>query len=131
MVDMFYGDVDEPDRQKIYPPRTEKRKLEEPRTRPRKERKELVLRLRKWRRQAWHNYPLKSVCPKTWIIDDVDIQKLAKVYPEDIKNAQQIVDILRETEEWQNRWAGDIIEVINGYDMDIESVKDEAKRKIC
>ncbi|KAF8968077.1 hypothetical protein BDZ97DRAFT_1800730 [Flammula alnicola] len=121
-LDLFYGDVDEPDHQKVMQPLKAKLKATT-KSRPTKNREELVARLHLWRLDASTKDSLASVRPASFIIDNKSIIKLSKINPTEITQ-ERIVTELDETEEWRDEWAGKIFEVIQKYAKELAALQD-------
>lgn len=125
---MYYGSVDDPEREEILPP-PRKKKKRGANVRGVKERKTLVTRLLAWRASAHSNDRLAPVRPPCFIIDDEDIKILSKIHPSNITRSEQVVAALGETQEWEDEWSRQIFEVIQAYDRELsDQRKDEAAR---
>jgi hypothetical protein len=122
---LFYGDVDEPDREEILLPAKEKRRSKK-KVRPGKEREILKLRLLSWRTETHKHDPLAAVRPPTFILDDKGIKILATIHPTDIRNTTQVVLALDETEEWDQEWSKEIITIIQAYDNELKDTRKTA-----
>lgn len=94
--------------------------------RPVKERAALKLRLLSWRAETHKRDPLAAVRPPTFILDDIGIKNLAKVYPTEIRNPTQLVQVLDETEEWDQEWSKEIIAIIQAYDNELKGARKAA-----
>ncbi|KAH9011631.1 II DNA helicase [Lactarius pseudohatsudake] len=125
---LYYGDVGDPDREEILPPRRKKRKGSM-KIRAANERKPLISRLLAWRAGAHSKDPLAPVRPPYFIIDDPEIKLLARLHSSNVARPEQVVAALNETQEWQDEWSHQVFEVIQSYDRElVDRRKDEAAR---
>ncbi|CAA7268576.1 unnamed protein product [Cyclocybe aegerita] len=122
-LQLYYGDVDELDREEILPVRAKRKVSIKVRKAPLRE--TLVSRLDVWRFEAHARDTLRSVRPSSFIIDDKSIAKLARLHPTTVNSPAQITLELNETPEWQNEWSKSIFDVINTYDQELESLRKE------
>ncbi|KJA21728.1 hypothetical protein HYPSUDRAFT_139978 [Hypholoma sublateritium FD-334 SS-4] len=129
--DLYYGNIDEPDRQKIVLLESRNRRKASPKTQPTKHHAELVKHLRDWHQTAWKNDPAHCVRHILWIINDKDIIKLSKVEPKQLTTEDHIVNTLSQTEEWRREWATQILTIISSYDLELGLIKSavEARKK--
>jgi hypothetical protein len=81
-----------------------------------KQRGPLQTLLRSWRSEVYKSDPLRTVRPKTWIIDDQKIKKLSTVLPSRIQMPSDIARLLGETAEWSAEWSSPIFDVVYLYD---------------
>ena len=116
---LFYGDVNDSDREEIQPPTKEKRPSKD-KVWHLKERQALKLRLLSWRTEASQNNPLAAVRPPMFILDDHGIKALATLHPNNIRNTSQVVQALGETDEWNNEWSKKILTVVQAYDNELK-----------
>jgi hypothetical protein len=72
--------------------------------------------LRQYRLSAHNTDPLRNVRPASFILDNAGITALTKVHPNQMKRPGQVVDTLRETNEWADMWSLAIFDVIYQYD---------------
>ncbi|KAI9436004.1 hypothetical protein H4582DRAFT_2079138 [Lactarius indigo] len=125
---LYYGDVNESDREEILPPLQKKQKAGV-KVRATNERAPLADRLIAWRIQVHESDPLASVRLPTFILNDFSIKKLSRLHPAEVTCPEKIVSVLNETQEWQANWSGQVYEVIRAYDQEIEDLrKREAAR---
>lgn len=126
--ELYYGDVDESDREEIILLPRRKRKAGV-KVRATNERGPLTARLIAWRTRAHANDPLGNVRPPTWILDDTGIKRLSRSHPEQVTSSEKVVSILNQTQEWKAKWSGQVYEIIRAYDQELEDVrKKEAAR---
>jgi len=116
---LFYGDVDESDREEILPPAKKKRPSKK-KVRPLKERGDLKLCLLSWRTETHEHDPLAAVRPPSFILDDKGIKTLATMHLTEIRNTTQVVQALGESEEWDQEWSKKILTVIQTYDNELK-----------
>lgn len=127
---LYYGDLDDPEREEAILPSKKRQKKESVKVRPVNERKPLVSRLLAWRASVHLNDPLASVRPPSFIIDNLGIKALARLHSSNITTSEEIVTVLAQTPEWHGLWSRDLFEVIRSYDQElIERRKDETNRK--
>ncbi|KAF8272466.1 hypothetical protein EI94DRAFT_1796088 [Lactarius quietus] len=69
--------------------------------------------------------PLASVLPAYFILDDMGIKTLARLHPSNITHPGQVVDVLNETQEWQDEWAVPLFQVIQDYDHELADHRKE------
>jgi hypothetical protein len=122
---VFYGDVDESDREEIFPPAKEKRRSKK-KVRPLKDRGVLKIRLLSWRAETHEHDPLAAVRPPSFILDEKGIKTLAAIHPTEIRNTTQVVQALGETEEWDREWSKKILTIIQTYDNEIKGARKAA-----
>ena len=122
--DLYYGDIDESDRINISVPRKGpgKRK-QQPKYRPVIERQSLVSRLVLWRVEAHTEDPYAAIRPPSFIIDDKDILKLARLPHDYFTDHCQVTAVLGETQEWQDEWSTKIFNVIRGFDCELSRLQ--------
>ena len=84
-------------------------------SRPVKHRALLEELLQGWRRQAHQNYSLRAVLPASWILEDAQITLLAAIAPAKLTNAQDITQLLNETDEWSSKWSSQVFDLISTY----------------
>ncbi|KAH9160732.1 II DNA helicase [Lactarius sanguifluus] len=125
---LYYGGVDESDREEI-PPHPRKKRKAGIKVRATDERATLTDRLIAWRVQVHDSDPLASVRPPTFILNDFSIKKLSRLHPAEVTGPEKIVSVLNETQEWQANWSGQVYETIRAYDQELEDLrKKEAAR---
>jgi len=122
---LYYGDITDPDRQEIIPPRKEKRHAHT-KVRGVKQREELVSRLLVWRTEAHTNDSLLAVRPLSHILNKKGIKMVMTIHPSEICDANRIVEALDETEEWSNEWSEIILNIIQTYDKEKQDTKKKA-----
>ncbi|KAH8993095.1 P-loop containing nucleoside triphosphate hydrolase protein [Lactarius deliciosus] len=121
-LELYYGGVDESDREAIPLPLQKKRKAGI-KVRATDERGLLVDKLRAWRLRVHDSDPLASVRPPTFILDDSSIKKLSRLHPAEVTGPEKIVSILKETPEWQANWSGQV------YELMIKNSRTSTRRK--
>ncbi|KAH9011588.1 hypothetical protein EDB84DRAFT_1445095 [Lactarius hengduanensis] len=125
---LYYGGIDESDREEILPPLRKKRKAGV-KVRATNERAPLTDRLIAWRLRVHDSDPLASVRPPTFILNDSSIKKLSRLHPAEVTGPEKMVSVLGETQEWQANWSGQVYEIIRAYDQELEDLrKKEAAR---
>ncbi|KAH9070706.1 hypothetical protein EDB83DRAFT_2517848 [Lactarius deliciosus] len=127
-LELYYGGVDESDREAIPLPLRKKRKAGI-KVRATDERGPLADELRAWRLRVHDSDPLASVRPPTFILNDSSIKKLSRLHPAEVTGPEKIISVLKETPEWQANWSGQVYEIIRAYDQEFEDLrKKEAAR---
>ncbi|KAH9014989.1 II DNA helicase [Lactarius pseudohatsudake] len=125
---LYYGGIDESDREEILPPLRKKRKAGV-KVRATNEQAPLTDRLIAWRLRVYDSDPLASVRPPTFILNDSSIKKLSRLHPAEVTGPEKIVSVLGETQEWQANWSGQVYATIRAYDQELEDLrKKEAAR---
>ncbi|KAJ7449385.1 P-loop containing nucleoside triphosphate hydrolase protein [Mycena galericulata] len=79
---IYAGDLDEPDRVWLNPPKSKKRKAKEPPNRKVVDRADLQERLRDWLATSHASDPLRAVRPASFILDAKGIKALTAVHPD-------------------------------------------------
>ncbi|KAJ7850827.1 hypothetical protein B0H14DRAFT_2581818 [Mycena olivaceomarginata] len=102
--DSRQGDIGEPDRVLLNPPKGRKRKARGPPNRKVADLRELQDRLKVWVDAANASDPLRAVRPRTFILHDKGIKALATVHPARVQSIDQVVATLQETPEWEEEW---------------------------
>jgi hypothetical protein len=130
---LYYGGADDPDREEILPPPPRNKRKAGVKVRATIERGPLRARLMAWRIQAHASDPLASVRPQTFIIDNIDINKLSRLHPTEVTDCQRVVSALNETQEWQASWSEQIYDIIRAYDQELEDLhrKEGAQADHC
>ena len=86
-----------------------------------------------WRIQAYASDPLATVWPQTFILDNIDINKLSRLHPTEVTDCQRVVSVLNETQEWPARWSEQTYDIIRAYDKELEDLrrKEETQADHC
>ena len=92
--ELYYGDADESDREKILSPERKKRKARG-KVRPARERG--PLRAITWLFRAHTNDPLAAVLPPSFILNTTEIT-----------SRERVTNVLDQTEEWKAKWSEQI-----------------------
>ncbi|KAH9022119.1 hypothetical protein EDB85DRAFT_1895384 [Lactarius pseudohatsudake] len=122
---LYYGDVGDPDQEEILPPQRKKRKGSM-KICAANEHKPLISRLLAWRAGAHSKDPLAPIRPPYFIIDDPEIQLLARLHLSNVVHPEQIVAVFCSTQEWQDEWSHQVFEVIQSYNRKlVDHCKDE------
>jgi hypothetical protein len=118
---LYYGDIDEPDREEILPGR--KKRKAGIKVRATALRQPLISRIVAWRFNTHIQDDLRSVRPPSFIIDDEGIKKLARLHPSNITSPVQVTAALDETPEWDVEWSKLIHEIIQAYDEELTTLR--------
>jgi hypothetical protein len=125
---LYYGNVNESDREELLPPSRKKRKASV-KVRATNKRGPLTARLVAWRIRVHDGDLLVSVQPPSFILNDTSIKTLSRLHPAEVTGPEKVVSVLDETEEWQAEWSGQVYETIWAYDQELEELrKKEAAR---
>lgn len=90
----------------------------------------LLQELTTWRKEAHAQDPYRAVRRVTWFCDDDGLQLLCKTHPSNLWSAQDIIDLLGETEEWGQECGSQIYTVIANFDKArVKRALDEWPRK--
>ncbi|KAF6745329.1 II DNA helicase [Ephemerocybe angulata] len=116
-------DVPEPE------PDTSKRKRKSrPKYRPVPFRKSLISRIEKWRHETWCNDPLRAVRPEYQIISKKSIDLLVRELAWALTTKEQVKELVLETsEEWDEKWADEVLKVVHAFDADVGKLEQKKK----
>ncbi|KAJ7467319.1 hypothetical protein B0H11DRAFT_2239564 [Mycena galericulata] len=106
---IYAGDIDEPDRVHLNPPKGKKRKARGPQNRKLIQRGHLQDQLLTWLASAYASDPLRAVRPASFILDAKAIKAL---HPDRLTSVSQVVSAVQETEEWGIESADQILAVV-------------------
>ncbi|KAJ7574751.1 hypothetical protein C8J56DRAFT_1064439 [Mycena floridula] len=127
---VFYGHPDDPECMELVP-KAEKDTKNSASKRPVTQTVTLRATLRKWRDSLSLSPPMSVVWPSQFILDDTDIQTLAAVSADSLDEPSDMTDTLDKSEEWDEDWAAEVLEVVHKYDLSLKKPKKmvPAKRK--
>lgn len=94
-------------------------------TRKPKDRTELKARLLEWRTKAAAQDDFLFTDSPFFVLDDASIKTLAALLPDNLTTTALMI-ALKETEEWKEKWAEEILAVIQAYDQELESTRKTA-----
>ncbi|KAJ6592211.1 II DNA helicase [Mycena vulgaris] len=116
---IYAGDVDEPDRVHLNPPKRKKRKAKGPPNRKVALRDPLQDRIRQWLTLAHNSDPLRVVRPASFILDAKSIKKLCTVHPDCMTSVVQVISTLEESDEWAAEWGSAVFSIISTFDEEM------------
>ncbi|KAJ7577341.1 hypothetical protein C8J56DRAFT_1060994 [Mycena floridula] len=127
---VFYGHPDDPECMELVP-KAEKDTKNSASKRPVTQTVTLCATLRKWRDSLSPSPPMSIVWPSQFILDDTDIQTLAAVSADSLDEPSDVTDTLDKSEEWDEDWVAEVLEVVHKYDLSLKKPKKmvPAKRK--
>lgn len=97
--------------------------------RPIKLRAPLVTLIQAWRDLTHSLDPLHNVRPASWIIDDIEIIKLARCHPVHLRNASDLAYFLEDTPDtWKEQYGTPLIDVILKYDASNKAIQKKMKK---
>ncbi|KAK7034169.1 P-loop containing nucleoside triphosphate hydrolase protein [Favolaschia claudopus] len=105
---IYAGDVDEPDRIHLNPPKAKKPKGKGKKNRKVADRVPLQDQLNDWLSSAHTTDPLRAVRPPTFILDAKSIKSLSTVHPDRMRSPDDVTSTLDETPEWAEEWASKV-----------------------
>ncbi|KAK7002510.1 P-loop containing nucleoside triphosphate hydrolase protein [Favolaschia claudopus] len=116
---IYAGDVDEPDRIHLNPPKAKKPKGKGKKNRKVADRVPLQDQLNDWLSSAHTTDPLRAVRPPTFILDAKSIKSLSTVHPDRMRSSDDVTSTLDETPEWAEEWASRVFYAISKYDDEL------------
>ncbi|KAF7358964.1 P-loop containing nucleoside triphosphate hydrolase protein [Mycena sanguinolenta] len=123
--DIYAGDVDEPDRIHLNPPKQRKRKTNGVPNRKVANRAPLQALLRAWLSQAHASDQLRAVRPASWILNRNGIKALSTVHPDRMHTIEHVTAALEETPEWSAEWGAGVLSVITHFDAELRGMEAE------
>jgi hypothetical protein len=125
---IYAGDVDDPGRIHLNPPKTKKRKAKGPKNRKVADRADLQARLGDWLASSHATDPLRAVRPSSFILDALGIKSLSAVHPDRMRTVVDVVAVLDETSEWEGEWGRKVFEVISAYNSELQRLATSTSR---
>lgn len=89
----------------------------QPPTRPAKQRKELMVLLRKWLKTAAKMDPLSR--PLFYILSESQIKLITTLIAGTLNSIQSITSHLKQNDDWEGAWADQILGIIMNFDREI------------